>query len=158
MQTQTENISAETMSPTERTAAFYEASEARRTRARGPKTRALEVKDGHLILTLSGGAVEGTVLSVSTTVVPRLAEMSEEDLRNVKFLSGGLVLWWPAINFDIYTDTLIEYATGICSVRAHLAQAGSARTPAKIAAARENGKKGGRPRKPNTKNPDIQEQ
>ena len=148
MQAQTQPNFAEVLSPAERTAAFYEASEARRARARGPKTRSLSVEDGKLILTLYGGAIEGTVIAVPVDSIPRISEMSEEDLLNVKFLSGGLVLWWPAINYDIFTDTLIEFATGLRSVRTHMAQAGSARTPAKIAAARENGKKGGRPRKP----------
>lgn len=144
---QTQQISAEEMSSTERSAAFYADSETRRARARGPKTQSLSVENGNLVLTLSGGAVEGTLLTVPVAAIPRISEMSEEDLLNVKFLSGGLVLWWPAINYDIFTDTLIEFATGIRSVRTHMARAGSARTPAKIAAARENGKKGGRPRK-----------
>ena len=141
------------MSSSERVAAFYADSEARRLRARGPKTRSLAVEKGHLILTLTGGAVEGTTLSMPVAAIHQISRMSEEQLRDVKLMSGGLVLWWPAINFDIFTDTLIEIATGIRSARAHAAHAGSARTPAKIAAARENGKKGGRPRKlpPNQK-------
>ncbi len=148
MPTQNKMISAETLSPQERTATFYEQSAARRERALGPKTRALSVENGDLILTLTGGAIEGTVLKVPVAAVPRLAGMSEDELRDVKFLSGGLVLWWPTKNVDIYTDTLIESITGLHSMRTHMARAGSARTPAKITAARENGKKGGRPRKP----------
>lgn len=158
MTTQAKRFSAIEMSPAERAAAFHEASEARRARAQGPKTRSLKVRNGQLILTLHGGAIEGTTLTVPITAIKRIAGMSEEDVRNVKFLNGGLVLWWPATNVDIFTDTLIEIATGIRSARAHMAQAGSARTPAKAAAARENGKKGGRPRKQDAKNSDIQEE
>ena len=110
------------MSSSERVAAFYADSEARRLRALGPKTRSLAVEDGCLILTLTGGAVEGTTLSVPVAAIPRISQMSEEQLRDVKFMSGGLVLWWPAKNVDIFTDTLIEIATGARSARAHARQ------------------------------------
>ena len=64
----------------------------------------MAVENGNLVLTLTGGAIEGTVLTVPIAAVPRLAGMSEDELRDVKFLSGGLVLWWAA-KTSIFTPT-----------------------------------------------------
>lgn len=138
----------EKLTSAELVAAHKESSAALAARARGPKAQSVSVEAGNLILTLSGGAVEGTRLSIPIANLPVVRDISAEDLPNVRLLGGGSAIFWPTANVDFATYGLVEHVTGIRSVRAHLAQAGSARTPAKIAAARENGKKGGRPRKP----------
>lgn len=137
----------EKMTPAELVAAHKEASAAMAARARGPRAQSVSVEAGNLVLTLSGGAVEGTTICIPIENLPIVRDISEEDLPNVRLMGGGSAIFWPTANVDFSTYGLIERVTGIRSVRAHMAQAGSARTPAKIAAARENGKKGGRPRK-----------
>ncbi len=137
----------ENLTPAELVAAHKETSQLLAARRHGPKMQSVSVRDGQLVLTLSGGAVEGTTLLVPIDNIPIVRDISPDKLQNVRLLSGGSAIYWPDANVDFSTYGLIEFVTGLRSVRTHMAQAGSARTPAKIAAARENGKKGGRPRK-----------
>ena len=140
-------MSQENLTAAELVAAHKETSEALAARRHGPRMQNVSVQSGQLVLTLSGGAVEGTTISIPVENIPIVRDISPEELPNVRLLSGGSAIFWPGANVDFSTYGLIEFVTGIRSVRTHMAQAGSARTPAKIAAARENGKKGGRPRK-----------
>ena len=137
----------ENLTAAERVAVHKETTQAFAARQHGPKMQGVRVSDGHLVLTLSGGAVEGTTISIPIENIPIVRDISAEELPNVRLMGGGSAIVWPGANVDFSTYGLIEFVTGIRSVRTHMARAGSARTPAKIAAARENGKKGGRPRK-----------
>lgn len=72
-----------------------------------------------------------------------------EALANVQVDGLGFNLHWPALDADLYVPALIS---GIFGTRrwmtSELARvAGKATSPAKAAAARANGAKGGRPRK-----------
>ena len=135
------------MTPAELVVAHKEMTRISAARKHGPKMQDVRVEDGQLVLTLSGGAVEGTTILIPVENIPIVRDISAEELPNVRLLGGGSAIVWPGANVDFSTYGLIESVTGLRSVRTHMAQAGSARTPAKIAAARENGKKGGRPRK-----------
>lgn len=80
---------------------------------------------------------------------PRLAqgleEATEDELVEVEVLGAGYGLHWETLDVDFTVPGLIS---GIFGTRAYMArQAGRATSPAKAAAARANGAKGGRPRK-----------
>ena len=83
---------------------------------------------------------------------PRLAEgLSEataDDLADIEISPAGLGLHWPKLDADLYVPALLEGAFG--SQRWMAAQLGAAggrvQSRAKAEAARENGRKGGRPR------------
>ena len=80
---------------------------------------------------------------------PRLAQGLEgataDQLAAVEILGAGYGLHWEALDADLSVPGLLA---GVFGTRAFMArQAGQARSPAKSAAARINGAKGGRPRK-----------
>ncbi len=84
---------------------------------------------------------------------PRLAQGLEHatpaDLAIIEISPLGDGLHWPAIDADLSVPGLLQGVFGSKSWMArHLGAAGGrARSDAKVAAARENGRKGGRPRK-----------
>jgi len=84
---------------------------------------------------------------------PRLAQGLEHatpaDLAIIEISPLGDGLHWPAIDADLYVPGLLQGVFGSKSWMArHLGAAGGrARSGAKVAAARENGRKGWRPRK-----------
>jgi hypothetical protein len=63
-------------------------------------------------------------------------------------MGGGYALVWDEIDEAIWVPALLERRYGTEQWMSRLArEMGRAKSPAKAAAARENGKKGGRPRK-----------
>jgi len=85
----------------------------------------------------------------SFTFPPRIAQglqaAAQEDLAKVEILGAGYGLHWEALDVDLSIPGLL---TGLFGTKAFMARrAGQATSPAKAAAARENGRKGGRPRK-----------
>jgi len=83
------------------------------------------------------------------TFPPHLAQgleaATDEQLSNVEILGAGYGLHWEALDVDFSIPGLLA---GIFGTRAYMARrAGQTTSPAKAAAARENGRKGGRPRK-----------
>lgn len=80
---------------------------------------------------------------------PRLAQglesATDEELATVEVLGSGYGLRWDAQDVDLSLPGLLA---GLFGTRAHMARhAGQVTSAAKAAAARENGAKGGRPRK-----------
>lgn len=84
---------------------------------------------------------------------PRLAQGLERatlaELATIEISPLGDGLHWPAIDADLYVPALLQGVFGSKSWMARQlgAAGGRARSGAKVAAARENGRKGGRPRK-----------
>ncbi len=75
-----------------------------------------------------------------------LETATDEQLAQVEILGAGYGLHWEALDVDLSIPGLLA---GLFGTRAHMARlAGQATSPAKAAAARANGTKGGRPRKP----------
>ena len=70
------------------------------------------------------------------------------DLSEIEITPMGTGLHWTRLDADLTVDGLLAGVFGSRSwMRAHAARAGRARSPAKAAAARANGGKGGRPKK-----------
>lgn len=80
---------------------------------------------------------------------PRLAQgletATEEQLVQVELLGAGYGLHWEALDADLSIPGLLA---GLFGTKTYMARhAGQVKSPAKAAAARANGAKGGRPRK-----------
>jgi hypothetical protein len=74
-----------------------------------------------------------------------LENATDEQLAQVVVRGSGYGLQWEALDIDLSIPGL---AAGIFGTKVHMARiAGRATSPAKSAAARANGAKGGRPRK-----------
>ena len=96
---------------------------------------------GRVIVELTNGC--------TFTFPPKLAQgleaATEEELSKVEILGAGSGLHWEALDAEMSVPALLA---GLFGTKAYLAQqAGRARSPAKAAAARANGTKGGRPRR-----------
>ena len=82
-------------------------------------------------------------------LVQDLQGASAADLANVEIDGAGFNLHWPTLDADLPVPALVA---GLFGTRGWMAgalarHAGAAKSPAKAAAARANGAKGGRPRK-----------
>lgn len=80
---------------------------------------------------------------------PRLAQglekATDEQLEAVEILGAGSGLHWELLDVDLSVPGLLA---GLFGTKAYMARyAGRVRSPAKAAASRANGAKGGRPRK-----------
>jgi DNA invertase Pin-like site-specific DNA recombinase len=90
----------------------------------------------------------GVTLAVPARLIQGLSNAGTSDLSKIEITPSGWGLHFPRLDADVYVPALFE---GIYGSKAWMKQAarvaGSTRSPAKAAAARANGKKGGRPRK-----------
>lgn len=80
---------------------------------------------------------------------PRMAQgletATDEELASVEILGAGYGLHWETLGADLSVPGLLA---GLFGTKAYMARrAGRATSPAKAAAARANGSKGGRPKK-----------
>jgi Protein of unknown function (DUF2442) len=90
----------------------------------------------------------GIALLVPVARVQGLAGAKPAEVRNVEITSKGLGLYWPRLDLDLSVPDLVAGCFGTKSWMRMLAQhAGRATSKAKAVSSRENGKKGGRPRK-----------
>ncbi|HSU04296.1 MAG TPA: DUF2442 domain-containing protein [Acetobacteraceae bacterium] len=78
-----------------------------------------------------------------------MQHVTSDDLKTIELDAFGSGIHFPSIDADLYVPALLEGVMGSKGwMAAKLgAVGGSARSPAKAAASRENGKRGGRPRK-----------
>jgi hypothetical protein len=88
-------------------------------------------------------------VAIPANKIEGLANASAEQLSEIEISEAGLGLHWPQLDVDVYIPSLLK---GIFGSRRWMAAqlgstGGSARSDAKTATARENGRKGGRPRK-----------
>ena len=82
-------------------------------------------------------------------LVEDLRNAEPRDLSNVEVEGHGFNLNWPRLDVDLYVPALVAGVVGTHNwmAKALARRAGSSTSPAKAAAARANGAKGGRPRK-----------
>jgi hypothetical protein len=78
-----------------------------------------------------------------------LSGAAPEDLEEIGVSPAGLGLYWPRLDAEVYVPGLLQGTFGTRRWMAGElgAAGGKARSIAKVAAARENGRKGGRPKK-----------
>lgn len=93
--------------------------------------------------------VNGCAYMFPTHRVQGLAEASPDDLETVTVDGVGFNPHWPRLDADLYVPPLVAgvFGTRDWMRKALARQAGRTTSPAKAAAARANGSKGGRPRK-----------
>ena len=91
----------------------------------------------------------GVQVAIPVHLVEGLAGASAIDLSQIEISPAGLGLHWPKLDADVYVPALLQGVLGSKSWMAkQLGSAGGrARTQSKRAAARDNGRKGGRPKK-----------
>ena len=104
-----------------------------------PETRFLNVE-------LANGAVIG----IPIALIDVLAQAPDAARAEVEVSGIGYGLHWPSLDLDLSVPGLLAgvFGTGSWMNRQRAARAGAATSAAKAAAARQNGAKGGRPRKP----------
>jgi hypothetical protein len=96
---------------------------------------------GRVVVDLTNGCT----FAFPARIVQGLEQASDADLAEVAVLGSGYALHWPTLDVDI---TVPGVLAGVFGTKAYMARlAGQATSPAKAAAARSNGAKGGRPRK-----------
>lgn len=103
-----------------------------------------DVRTGRVMLELSSGCLFG----FPARAIPALAQATPEELAAVQLSPGGGALHWEGLDADLSIPGLLLASVERPERLRELARlAGRTRSPAKAAAARANGAKGGRPRK-----------
>ncbi len=101
-------------------------------------------RTGRVMLELTSGFVFG----FPPKAIPALANATADQLAAVTVSPGGSALHWEELDADLSVAGLLLSAVNRSEKLSELARvAGQSRTPAKAAASRANGAKGGRPRK-----------
>ena len=102
-----------------------------------------DAADARVVMELSGGYR----VDVPIARLKEIAGADRDDLEPVELLGGGNVLHWERLDADYSVPALILDMIGHPMLAREAARAaGKAKSPLKAAAARKNGKKGGRPR------------
>lgn len=91
----------------------------------------------------------GVEVTFPSQLAEGLADASPDDLTDIEVSPGGLGLHWPKLDADLYVPALLQ---GVLRSKSWMArqlgaEGGRSRTQLKAAAARANGRKGGRPKK-----------
>ncbi len=141
-------MAREQRTPKSKIVAQIPAARARERRARQSGQRATSVyydqQTGRVMMELTSGYLFGFPASS----IPALASATPAQLADVELGPGGSGLHWEVLDVDLSVPGLLLSSLGRSQKLSELARiAGQVSTPAKAAAARANGAKGGRPRK-----------
>lgn len=97
--------------------------------------------------TLRIGLTNGAAITLPVKLIPGLRNAAVRDLRAVEILGRGGGLHWEILDFDLSVPGLLSSVFAGPEWLAELGRIGGSRSSAaKAAAARRNGRKGGRPR------------
>ena len=119
--------------------AIERGADARRTEPRAASAR-YDRATGRVIVELTNGCT----ISFPPALAQGLERATGDQLGDIQILGAGYGLHWEALDTDLSIPGLL---VGLFGTKAHMARnAGLAKSPAKAAAARANGAKGGRPR------------
>ena len=100
-------------------------------------------RDNALLIELSNGAA----ITVPVKLIPGLKRAAPTDVRSVEVLGRGGGLHWESLDLDLSVPALVSTVFAGPEWMAELGRVGGTRSSAaKAAAARRNGRKGGRPR------------
>ena len=115
--------------------------ETRRLSEPHAKSARFDRKSRRIVVDLENGCV----FAFPPELAQGLEDASDAELSQIEILGAGYGLHWEALDVDFSVPGLLA---GLFGTRAWMAQqAGKATSPAKAAAARANGAKGGRPRR-----------
>lgn len=125
---------------------FAKASHAGRKAAKTePRAAAAAYLAGDAALRIE--LTNGASLTVPVRLIPSLQRVSTQDLEQVEVLGRGGGLHWEKLDLDLSVPALVASLFAGSSWMAELGRAGGKRaSAAKTAAARKNGRKGGRPK------------
>lgn len=131
------------------TDAQAEAAEARGRAALDTEPRAVAARYSRKTGRVTVDLANGCAYVFPADLVQDLSEASPDELDSVEVDGVGFNLHWPKLDADIYVPALVAgvFGTKDWMSKAMARQAGRKTSPAKAAAARANGAKGGRPRK-----------
>jgi|SRR5580704_11960159 hypothetical protein len=91
---------------------------------------------------------DGVRVSIPRSQLQGLQDASVSQLSKVQLVAGGTGLRWPQLNVDHYVPGLLSHVFGTRRWMSQLGRVGGSSTSkAKAAAARANGRKGGRPKR-----------
>lgn len=122
-------------------------------RARAARVLRTQPRAKRVIFPAGSHAIElqltnGVSLRIPLALLPPLRNATTSELAELEVDRFGLTLHWEALDADYGVGQLVTIALGQQTVlRASASVAGATKSPAKSAAARANGRKGGRPRK-----------
>lgn len=105
------------------------------------KSARYDARNDRIVIELESGAT----FAFPPRLVEGLADAASAHLAEVELLGDGEALHWETLDVDYSVAGLVNGVFG--TARWMAARAGRATSPAKAAAARANGAKGGRPRK-----------
>ncbi|MHB8357114.1 MAG: DUF2442 domain-containing protein [Vulcanimicrobiaceae bacterium] len=88
----------------------------------------------------------GVDVAIPRKLLQGLQYAGHRDLEKLEVVGHGTDLHWPSLNVDHHVRGLLASALGTQRWMEQRRLAGSVSTPAKAAAARANGRKGGRPK------------
>ena len=89
----------------------------------------------------------GAAVTLPVRLIPNLRRASPQDIRAVEILGRGGGLHWESLDVDLSVPGLLSSVFAGPEWLAELGRIGGRKSsPAKTAAARRNGRKGGRPR------------
>lgn len=126
------------------TDAQIDAASERGERVRAHEPRALAVRYDGRLGRVTVELTNGCTFSFPPRLAQGLETATEDQLAKVEILGPGYGLHWEALDVDLSIPGLLA---GLFGTKAYMARrAGQATSPAKAAAARANGAKGGRPR------------
>lgn len=91
----------------------------------------------------------GLSFSFPPKLVEGLSRRSVDSLSSIEISPMGTGLYWPKLDVDLTVEGLLSgmFGSEKWMLRQHLAKAGSVKSAIKSKASRENGAKGGRPKK-----------
>ncbi|MGH8291205.1 MAG: DUF2442 domain-containing protein [Steroidobacteraceae bacterium] len=100
-------------------------------------------RDNSLLIELTNGAA----VTIPVKLIPGLKRAARSDVRSVEVLGRGGGLHWEGLDLDLSVPALVSSVFAGPEWMAELGRIGGTRSSAaKAAAARRNGRKGGRPR------------
>jgi hypothetical protein len=130
------------------TDAQLKAAEARGRKALAEEPRAVAARydkaTGRVVVELANGCS----YAFPASLVQDLRGANDEELARVAVDGAGFNLHWPLLDADLYVPALVAgiFGTRVWMARELARIAGRTKSSAKAAAARANGRKGGRPR------------
>jgi hypothetical protein len=118
------------------------------SRSDEPTLTTLELKHDQDARLLSLRMSDGSLHLIPVERVEGLSAASSDAILRFEIAEDGLGIHWPDLDLDLYVPELVQGIYGTKKWMSSLGRrGGKSRSAAKSRAARENGRKGGRPRK-----------